>query len=378
MSRELRLREVSEEEAEQIRKLATSRTQPARLVQRAKIIQLLLDNPKLPAGEAGKLAGYKSQVPGRTWVKRFNEHGIKELEDEPGRGRPPVYTEDVRSSLISLALQKPRSLGYPFGLWTVERLQQCFKERCGVHLSTSTIWSWLDAEGLKWKRQQSWFHEAEKHDPEFVEKRGAVIQAYIAPPPRTRVICIDEMGPVSAKTYPGETWEPGPFRAKFEPDYGRRGKIWAHGAFEPATGEGTLMLSPSRDSASHIQLLEQVIEHFPSDRWLLIEDNLGIHTSRNVRVALLAWPEIQIQFIPKYACWLNLIEPWWKQLRSLALKGRRFENADEIVQAFIDALDYWNAHKHPYRWKKKPQEQLLTIIGGFGSSWEPITNVIYR
>ena len=192
------------------------------------------------------------------------------------------------------------------------------------------------------------------------------------------MICIDEMGPVSAKTYPGETWETGPYRATFEPDYGRRGKIWVNGAFEPATGEGTMVLSPSRDSASHIQLLEQVIEVFPSDRWLIIEDNLITHKSRDVKTALLAWPEIQIQFIPKYACWLNLIEPWWKQLRSLALKGRRFGNVDEIIQALIDALDYWNAHKHPYIWKKKPQEQFCVYAGGFGSSWEPITNAIYR
>ena len=53
----------------------------------------------------------------------------------------------------------------------------------------------------------------------------------------------------------------------------------------------------------------------------LIEDNLSIHVSREVKLALTAWPNIQILFIPKYACWLNLIEPRWKQLRSLALKG---------------------------------------------------------
>ncbi len=181
------------------------------------------------------------------------------------------------------------------------------------------------------------------------------------------------MGPVSAKTYPGEVWEPGPYRAKYEPDYGRRGKLWVHGAFEPATGKATMVLSPSRDSASHIQLLEQVILEFPSDRWLIIQDNLTIHKGHNVKLALLAWPEIQIQFIPKYACWLNLIEPWWKQLRSLALKGRRFENTDELIQALIDALEYWNAHKHPYRWKKMPQEQPSIILGGYGSSWESKT-----
>ena len=173
------------------------------------------------------------------------------------------------------------------------------------------------------------------------------------------------MGPIAVKTYPGEEWKAGPNRATFEPDYGRRGKIWIHAAFEPATGQAAIIMSPSRDSASHIQLLEKVVIEFPSDRWQIIEDNLSIHTSRQTRLALAAWPEIQIQFIPKYACWLNLIEPWFKQLRSLAIKGRRFETLDDLTQALNAALHHWNAHRHPYRWKKKPQEQ-VTILGGFG------------
>jgi transposase len=174
------------------------------------------------------------------------------------------------------------------------------------------------------------------------------------------------MGPLAVKTYPGEEWQQGPYRATFEPDYGRRGTLWTHGAFEPATGQATILLSPRRDSASHIQLIEQVVQEFPADRWLLIEDNLSIHTSHETMLALAAWPEIQVLFLPKYACWLNLIEPWWKQLRSLALKGRRFEKIDELAEALGNALAYWNAHCHPYRWKKKPQEQVL--LGGFGVS----------
>jgi transposase len=172
------------------------------------------------------------------------------------------------------------------------------------------------------------------------------------------------MGPIAVKTYPGEMWQPGPGRATFEPDYGRRGKVWVHGAFEPATGQATILMSPCRDSASHIQLLEQVIHQFPSERWLLIEDNLSIHKSRQTRLALAAWPEIRIQFIPKYACWLNLIEPWWKQLRSLALKGRRFETTNELIDSLNESLVYWNTHCRPYQWKKKPQQQ-FKILGGF-------------
>jgi transposase len=175
------------------------------------------------------------------------------------------------------------------------------------------------------------------------------------------------MGPIAVKTYPGEEWKVGPNRATFEPDYGRRGKLWIHAAFEPATGQAVMILSPSRDSASHIQLLEKIMTEFPTERWLIIEDNLSIHKSRQTQLALAAWPEVQIQFIPKYACWLNLIEPWFKQLRSLALKGRCFETLDQLTQTLNSALDYWTAHRHPYRWKKKPQEQ-VTILGGFGVS----------
>jgi transposase len=174
------------------------------------------------------------------------------------------------------------------------------------------------------------------------------------------------LGPIAVKTYPGEEWKVGPYRATFQPDYGRRGYIWVHGAFEPATGLAAILCSPARDGASHIQLLEQMITTFPSDRWLIIEDNLTIHKSRDVRTALIAWPEIRVQFIPKYACWLNLIEPWWKQLKALALKGRRFENTDELINAFCDSLEYWNAHRHPYTWHKVPDVLPKHVLGGFG------------
>ena len=107
----------------------------------------------------------------------------------------------------------------------------------------------------------------------------------MATPPQTRTICLDELGPLTAKTYPGSEWVHNQRRATYEPDYGRRGQVWVHGAFEPATGEATFILSTKRDSASHIQLLEKVIQTFPADRLLIIEDNLSSHHSRNTRIA---------------------------------------------------------------------------------------------
>jgi DDE superfamily endonuclease len=130
-------------------------------------------------------------------------------------------------------------------------------------------------------------------------KQGAIIQAYTPPIPERRVICLDELGPVSAKTYPGEAWQDGPGRATFAPDYGRRGSLWVLGAFEPATGLAPTLCSPQRDSASFIQLLEPVLQTSPAREWGLITDNLSTHLSREPQTALIAWPEVHLLCIPK-------------------------------------------------------------------------------
>jgi transposase len=49
-----------------------------------------------------------------------------------------------------------------------------------------------------------------------------------------------------------------------------------------------------------------------------ILDNLSSHRTTDVLLFLLAHPRWEMVFQPKYAADLNLIEPWWKILRSLA------------------------------------------------------------
>ncbi len=135
-----------------IRRLASSRKESASLVQRARVIKALLDNPALSADEAGRAAGFKTKSSGRYWVKRFNMKGIDGLRDMPRPGRPVVHDQHVRNALINLALQKPRALGYPFERWTLERLQRALRDRKGIHLSDSTIWEWLNSKGRNGNR----------------------------------------------------------------------------------------------------------------------------------------------------------------------------------------------------------------------------------
>jgi transposase len=167
------------------------------------------------------------------------------------------------------------------------------------------------------------------------------------------------MGPLSAKSYPGRDLvrpQPPPTgRARQEIDYGRRGKGYVFGAFCPATGAAVTRPYPGRSAANWVAFLEEVEGWLPQDieRVYAIADNLGSHRTTDVLLFMLAHPRWEMVFQPKYAAYLNLIEPWWKVLRSLALAGRRFETWDEVTEAVAQATAYWNAHRHPFHWGQR-------------------------
>jgi transposase len=181
------------------------------------------------------------------------------------------------------------------------------------------------------------------------------------------VICLDEMGPEAAKSYRGQevvrpsaengadgTAQPGG-RAKQEIDYGRRGKGYVFGAFRPMTGDAFTQPYTGRTSANWVDFLERVEAWLPAEaeQVYAIVDNLSTHRTTDVLLFSLAHPRWEFVFQPKYAAYLNLIEPWWKILRSLALKGRRFETWGDIWQAVKLATAYWNKHKHPFHWGRR-------------------------
>ena len=164
------------------------------------------------------------------------------------------------------------------------------------------------------------------------------------------------MGPEGAKSFPGRQLvpvaaKPGA-RARQEVDYGRRGRGYVFGAFRPASGEAFTAPYAGRTTANWVDFLEQVDGWLPADAdpVYAIVDNLSTHSAADVLLFSLAHPRWEFVFQPTYAAYLNLIEPWWKVLRSLALKGRRFETWAEVCRAVHEATRYWNAHRHPFVW----------------------------
>lgn len=175
---------------------------------------------------------------------------------------------------------------------------------------------------------------------------------------------LDEMGPESAKSFLGKKLvhaQPAPEkgkpaeRARQEIDYGRRAKGYIFGAFQPATGEALTRPYDRRTTENWIDFLNHVEQWIPQsvERIYAILDNLAMHRATDVLLFALQHPRWEFVFQPTYAAYLNLIEPWWKTLRSLALKGRRFETWEQVCDAIDRATLYWNAHRHPFVWGRR-------------------------
>jgi transposase len=178
------------------------------------------------------------------------------------------------------------------------------------------------------------------------------------------------MGPQSAKSYPGrrvvKPAGPEAQRAKQEIDYGRRGMAGhVFGAFQPAMGDALTAAYVGRTTANWVDFLGKVEAWIdPSvERVYAVMDNLNTHSATDVLLFALAHPRWEFVFQPKYAAYLNLIEPWWKILRSLALKGRRFETWAQIEEAVRRATAYWNQHKHPFIWGRRRRHRTSRRLG---------------
>ncbi len=237
----LRLREVSDEERVAVQRMARSHTLGAGMVRRAQIIVHAMGG--LKAEEIATRMDLCANTV-RHWLNRFNARGLKGLEEDVRTGRPPTYTAEPRSAVITAALTRPTELGLPFASWTLDRLVTYLSSQ-GIGMRRSRISEILRA-GRSRLRQ----------------KKGVIEQLYTAPPVGSVVVCLDEMGPQAAKSYPGQQLvtpaAPTAGRAKQEIDYGRRGAGYVFGAFQPASGEAFTQPYERRTAANWVDFLSDV------------------------------------------------------------------------------------------------------------------------
>ena len=163
----LRLREVTDDEWTEVQRITRSHTLGAAFVRRAQIVVHAMSG--LKAEEIARRMDLCGNTV-RYWINRFNARGLDGLEEDVRTGRPPTYSAEQRSAVITAALTRTTELGLPFACWTLDRLVAYLSDH-GIAMRRSRISEIFIREGLKWRHEETWF--GERVDPDFAKKRGS-------------------------------------------------------------------------------------------------------------------------------------------------------------------------------------------------------------
>lgn len=152
----------------QVRELQSlyDRTKDVRIRMRAQMILLAVEQ-HMAAPEIGQIVRKNEQTV-RRWIRRFNAEGINGLNDAPRPGNPGSVTEAYRQRVVSMVRQRPRALGQPYSLWTLQRLADFMAEETGTRISGETVRRILKAEDIVLSRPQ---HTISSPDPEYKVKK---------------------------------------------------------------------------------------------------------------------------------------------------------------------------------------------------------------
>lgn len=87
-----------------------------------------------------------------TWHRRYRQHGLMGLADQPRSGRRTKADKEYITRLEQLLETEPRSLDLPFNIWTINRLRLYLVEQTNILLSYTRFRALLTKLGYRWKQ----------------------------------------------------------------------------------------------------------------------------------------------------------------------------------------------------------------------------------
>jgi transposase len=337
---------------ERLAELARLPSVPSGLAKRARIMLLASDG--MPNAQIARVTGVsRPTVIG--WRDRYEQGGIKALDDEPRSGRPPEISEaDVVVATLADDGRPPARLGITH--WSARFLAA----ELGISFaSVARIWR-------KWKIQP---HKIETFkfstDPELEPKIRDVVGLYLDPPDGAVVVSIDEKSQIQAldRTAPMLPLRPG-LAARRTHDYKRHGTTTLFAALEIATGKITAdACYPRHRHQEFLRFLKKTAAAHPGADLHVVLDNYGTHKHPEVR-RWLAEPEnqrITLHFTPTGCSWLNMVEIFFGIITRQAIRRATFTSVKDLTGAIGRFIDAYNDRCQPFTWTKDADELLAKI-----------------
>lgn len=339
MPRKAPIPKCSEQDRQMLQQLAGSRTEEARLVERAKIILKCLQGERVH-----KIANDLQVRPNTVieWRRRFEKEGVKGLKDQPRSGKPARYGAVFRGEVLN-ALELPPPAGQ--ARWDGPAVAK--------HLDTSVhaVWRLLRKEGICLSRQRSWCVST---DPEFIPKAADIVGLYLDPPENALVISVDEKPSIQAlerATGYVET-DNGKIVHGFKSTYKRHGTLNLFAALEIATGAIHTQTTQQKRRTEFLTFMDQVVTNLPDGKEIhVILDNYCSHKKNDAWLA--AHQNVHFHFTPTSASWLNQVEIWFGIFSRKALRGANFKSIEQLRQTIEAFVAAYGPTAKPFAWRKR-------------------------
>lgn len=338
------------------------RSELVRLTNRARVNRSLAFRAKVVLacadGQTNSVVARTHRTTNQTvgkWRRRFVEHRLDGLYDEPRVGAPRKFSDDDVEAVIVKTLEStPKGRTH----WSTRKMA----DKAGMsHTLVAHIWRTF---GLQPHLSESFKMSP---DPQLVAKLRDVVGLYTNPPDNAVVFAFDEKSQIQAlqraqPILPMDFGQP----ERRTGNYLRHGTLDLFAALNVATGKVIARCKQQHRSADFLDFLREIDRQVaPGLQIHVVLDNLSAHKSPLVKRWLLRTPRFHFHFTPTYSSWLNLVERFFGLLTEEALKRGSHTSIPQLRQTILDYVDVHNDEGKPFKWTKTADE-ILEKMRRFG------------
>jgi transposase len=364
--------ELTVQERVELERISVSRSLPAIRILRARLMLAFAKGDPV-AVIAANLNTSESTV--HVTVARALDRGVlPTLKDLQRPGRPNIITPEAVEWLVNLACQKPKDVGYPHELWTLDLLSKHAQRHCEAaghpslaRIVRSTVHKLLSRHEVQPHKMQYYL---ENRDVDFDAKMAQVLCVYkqVAlyreaglPGDLCAVVSYDEKPGMQAiaNTAPDLPPVPGKHRKHSrDHEYVRHGTVSLLAGLDLMNGSVHGIVRDRHRTAEFIELLRLLDERYPKGAKIrIVLDNHSAHTSRELQAFLEERPgRFEFVFTPKHGSWLNMVEIFFAKMANSMLRGIRADSKQEFIDRIEQYLNMVNAEPVVFRWKYKLDE----------------------
>lgn len=285
------------------------------------------------------------------WRRRFVEHRMDGLRDEPRSGTPRTIDDARIEAVIVRTLE---SVPPDATHWSSRGMARA----SGLSISTvQRIWR---AFGLQPHRLETFKLST---DPDFVAKVRDVVGLYVSPPAHAIVLCVDEKSQIQAldRSQPMLPMRPGQ-PARRSHDYKRHGTTSLFAALDIATGRVIGKCYPRHRAIEFRKFLVEIEAAVPADLDVhIVIDNYATHKAPPIRNWFARRPRWHVHLTPTSSSWLNQVERFFALLTERQLRRGIHRSVVALKTTITAFIDQHNADPKPFRWTKSAEDILASI-----------------